>query len=124
MKTFDGCDDCVNFTKHTTAAIEARSLYRKEKQREWAEHEVAMSVDMEEVIMLPRLSGLKQAIFCKRLVLFNETFAPVGCWNKSKTLKPTGVLWHDGIKSRSGEDVASAFIHFIRKKKSKFYFLS
>ena len=78
MKTFDGCDDCVNFKKYITAATEARSLHRKEKQREWAEHEAAMSIDMKKVIMLPRLPGLKQAIFCKSLALFNETFAPVG----------------------------------------------
>ena len=30
MKLFDGCDDCVNSTKHTTAATKARSLYCKE----------------------------------------------------------------------------------------------
>ena len=41
MKTVDGCDDCVNFTTHTTAATEVRSLYHKEKERERAEHEVA-----------------------------------------------------------------------------------
>ena len=39
---------------------------------------MVISVDMQKVIMLPRLPRLKQAIFCKRLVLFNETFAPVG----------------------------------------------
>ena len=78
MKTFDDCDNCVNITKHITAATETRSLYRKEKKRKWVEHEVAMSVDMQKVIMLPRLPGLKQAIFCKRLVLFNETFAVAG----------------------------------------------
>ena len=30
MKTFDGCDDCVNSAKHKTAATKARSLYCKE----------------------------------------------------------------------------------------------
>ena len=59
MKKFDGCDYCVNFTKHIIAATEARSLYHKEKECEWAEHEVAMSVDMQNVIMLPRLQRLK-----------------------------------------------------------------
>ena len=77
-----------------------------------------MSVDMQKVIMLPRLPGLKQAIFCKRLVLFNETFAPVGCWKKSKTLKPTGVLWHEAIKGRSAEDVASAYVKILILKVS------
>ena len=34
-----------------------------------------------------------------------------------KLLKPTGVLWHEAIKGRSAEDVASVFIHFIRKNR-------
>ena len=34
--------------------------------------------------MLPRLPGLKQATFCKRLVLFNEAFTPVGRKSKGK----------------------------------------
>ena len=113
MKIFDGCNDCANFTKHITAVAEARSLYRKEKEREWAEHEVGMSVDMQKVIMLPRLPVLKQAIFCKRLVLFSETFSPVGGWKKSKLLKPTCLLWHEAIKGRSAEDVASAYVKIL-----------
>ena len=48
---------------------------------------------MQKVIMLPRRSGLKQVILCKTLVLFNETFAPIG---KSE-MKPVGVLWYEAI---------------------------
>ena len=115
MKTFDGCDDGVGFTKHITTTTAARSLHRKEKEREWEKHEVAMSVDMQKVIKLPRLPGLRQVIFCTRLVLFNETFELVGGWKKSKTLRLTGVLRNEAIKGSSAEDVASAFIHFICK---------
>ena len=35
-------------------------------------------MDMEKVIMLPRVSGLKIAVFTKRLIVFPETFAPLG----------------------------------------------
>ena len=62
MKTFDGCDDCVNFTKHITSATEARSLYLKTKEREWTEDEVAMLLDMQKMIILPILSGNKKQI--------------------------------------------------------------
>ena len=117
MKIFDGCDDCVIFTKHITAAAQARPLYHKGKKREWTEHEVAISVDMQKVIMLPRLSCLKQVIFCERSVRFNETFAPVRGWKKSKTLNLTGVLWHEATKGRSAEDVASAITYFIQKNR-------
>ena len=64
--------------------------------------------------MLPRLSGLKVVVFCKRIVVFNETFAPVGRSKNGKG-KTTGVLLHDGIRGRSAEDVASTFVSFIRK---------
>ena len=32
-------------------------------------------------------------------------------------LKPTGILWHKAIKSRSAVDVASVFIHLVRKNR-------
>lgn len=124
MKIFDGCDHGVGFTKHITTATGARSLHRKEKEREWEEHKVAMPVDMQKVIMLPRLPGLRQVIFCKKLVLFNEIFEPVGGWKKSKTLRLTGVLWDEAIKGSSVEDVASAFIHFICKNRDIQSFIS
>ena len=39
---------------------------------------MAVAVDMQIVIMLPRLPALKQTIFCKRFALSNETFTPIG----------------------------------------------
>ena len=82
---------CDNYTTHISKAIEARSMYKAEKDREWEPNEVVILVDMQQVIMLSRLPELKQAIFCKRLVLFNETFAPIGGKVKRKSIKPTGV---------------------------------
>ena len=81
------------------------------------EHEVAMSADMPMVIMVSWLTGLKEAIFCKRLDPFIETFAPVGGWKKCKMLKPTGISRHKAIKGRSAGDVASAFINLVRKNR-------
>ena len=49
---------------------------------------MVISVDMQNDIMLSRLAGLKQAIFYKQLVLFNEAFAPVGGKAKGKSIKP------------------------------------
>ena len=67
-KTFTGCNTCDNYTTHISKAVEARSMYKAEKDREWEPNQVVISVDMQKVIMLPRLPGLKQAIFCKRLI--------------------------------------------------------
>ena len=112
-KNFSECNTCDNYTRHISKTIEARSMYKAEKDREWEPNDVVISVDMQKVTMLPRLPELKQAIFCKRLVLFNETFASSGGEAKGKSIKPTGVLWHEPIKGRSAEDVASSFIFFF-----------
>ena len=57
------------------------------------------------------MPGMKKAIFCQRLVMFNETFASAG---GAVNGKPVGVLWHEAISGRSVEDFASAFITFFR----------
>ena len=64
--------------------------------------------------MLPRLPGLKVVAFCKRIVVLNKTFAPVGGSKNGKD-KATGVLWHEGIRGRSTVDVVGTFPSFIRK---------
>ena len=75
--TFVDCVHCADFEVHIKTATEARERYREEKNREWTDNEKVVSVDMQKVIMLSRLPGLK-VVFCKRIVVFNETFAPVG----------------------------------------------
>ena len=69
----DGAD-CVDFELHIKTATKVRERYREEKNREWADNDSYMQI----VIMLPRLPGLMVVVFCKRIVVFNETFAPVG----------------------------------------------
>ena len=66
--------------------------------------------------MLSRLPGLKVVVFCKRTVVFNETFAPVGGSKNGKD-KAASVLWHEGIRERPAEDVASTFVSFIKKNR-------
>ena len=59
------------------------------------------------------MPGNKTAIFSKRIVLFDETFTPVG--GKGKGRKAVAALWHEGIKGRTGKNVASSFLHCIRQ---------
>ena len=82
---------------------------------------MVVSVDLEKVIMLPRFPGNKTAIFCKRIVAFNETFAPVGRSRGGK--KATGVLWHEGVKGRTGADIASTYLKFIRRHRDRKHFI-
>ena len=59
---------------------------------------------------------MKVVVFCKRVVVFNETVAPVGGSKKGKD-KATVVLWHEAIRGRSAAEVASTFVSFIRKNR-------
>ena len=43
--------------------------------------------------MLPRMPGIKAAVFTRRIVGFHETFAPVGSFEHSK---PIAMVWHEG----------------------------
>ena len=72
--TFVDYADCVDFELQIKTAIEARERYRDEKNREWTDNEKVVSVNLQKVIMLLEL---KVVFFCKRIVVFNETFTPV-----------------------------------------------
>ena len=112
---FDDCNECSGYTKHIQEASQGREEYRTNRDREWDEGEAVFSADLQKVIMQLVMSGLKKAIFCRRIVMFNELFAPLGGIKKDKS---TGVLWHEGISGRTGEDLASVFIAFLRKLKN------
>ena len=110
-RTCENCESCGDFISHIKTVSQARESYRRDKDRELNDDELIASVDMERVMMLPRIPGLKVVVFCKRIVLFNEKFAPVGGSKKGR--KATGVLWREGVKGRSASDVASTYIRFI-----------
>ena len=59
---------------------------------------------------------MKFVVFCKRVVVFNETFTPVAGSKNGKD-KATVVLWHEGIRGRSVAEVASTFVSFFRKNR-------
>ena len=99
----DNCDKCNNYGKHVVLAIEAREHYKEDTQKHLWTNEIIMST-------FKRLPGLKKAIFCKRLVMFNESFVPVG----KKHGKGIGVLWHEGVAGRSTAEISSTFIDVLR----------
>nr|CAI5862461.1 unnamed protein product [Callosobruchus analis] len=61
--------------------------------------------------MLPRLETFKENLFTPRIVVYNESFVPLG--KKSKTY-PWAVLWHEGVVGRSKDDIISTFYAFFR----------
>lgn len=73
------CTECKEYEIHNSRYILARQKYNEDKIRQMNiqnqnSDTMYYSVDLEKVIMCPRLDEFKVAIFCPRLILFNESF--------------------------------------------------
>lgn len=68
--------------------------------------------------MLQRMDNFKTAIFCPRLIAFNESFFPLG--SAINDNKPYAVLWNESISGRrSPEDMISTFKAFLNFKRDR-----
>ena len=54
------------------------------------------------------MEQFKEAIFTRRLNVFNETFAGLGSRKKYAT------IWHEATAGRNDEDIASTYYSFIK----------
>ena len=106
------CVDCDNWKKHVERARISRKHYQDDALTDHDPTVAIMSVDMQKVIMLPRLSGVKTCVFTRRLVAFHETFAPLG--SKTKQRPVVSAVWHEAVSGRSAEDLASVYLTVIR----------
>ena len=82
------------------------------------EDTVYLFVDMQNAVILPRIPGVKTAVFTKRLIVFHETFATLGsksCGN------PFGAIPYEGIDRRSAEELASTYSKIFRQPKMRDY---
>ena len=77
------CECCFKFAKHKEKYDIAQQIYKSDSGNASANCK-HLSVDLQKVIMLPHLPGYKTAIFTRRLVMFNQTFAPLGYKNDKK----------------------------------------
>ena len=98
----ENCDICQASTIHQQKAKVARHKYREEMSQE-----NAYAVDMQKVILIPKLTT-KESVFVSRLVCFNETFA---CGIEGD--KSYAIMWHEGISGRKAADVTSAYCKFL-----------
>ena len=123
--TETACQSCSLWSYHMQAAQISRRHYQDDAERTVEDNEAVLSVDMQKVIMLPRMPGVKTCVFTRRLVCFHETFAPLGGTKRSMG-QPLGILWHEGLSSRNAEDVMSCYAkamrHPLYRDKSKFTF--
>ena len=119
----DECQICSNFQIHSEDYQIAREAYENDKGKTVPSDSIIASTDMQKVVMLPRMPGVKTCIFTKRLTTYHMIFAPIGGMAQKKG-KPVGVIWHSGIRGRNDEDVASTYVKyivFIGKKRVKFW---
>ena len=89
------CELCNKAAQHKIRFDRAREEYRKDADKPYDKNNVIYSADMQKVIMLPRMPGIKAAVFTRRIIGFHETFAPVGTFEHSK---PIAMIWHEGMK--------------------------
>lgn len=102
------CSKCSSWREHNERARKARERYIADKEALADNDCPVLSTDMQKVLMLPVMPGVKSAVFTRRLVAFHQTFAPLGPRSKAKPV--IGVIWHEAIAGRNAEDVASAFM--------------
>lgn len=72
------CNVCKKYEVHLELYTQARSLYESHKKELNNDSKLTVSVDLQKVIMLPRMECFKAAIFTKRKIVFNESVVPIG----------------------------------------------
>ena len=63
LPKYDNCDMCQHFGTHIDTAMSAREHYREDAKKDIGANEIVMSVDLQKVMLLPRLPGLKRRFF-------------------------------------------------------------
>ena len=71
------CKVCDVWLQHIERATKSREEYRKDANTFPKDGVYYISADMEKVNMLPRLPGIKTAVFTRRIAMYHETFAPL-----------------------------------------------
>ena len=69
------CDDCSEWRCHVARAKIARKRYQTDCEAEWPSDTSVRSVELQKVLMLPRIPGIKSIVFTKRIIAFHHTFA-------------------------------------------------
>lgn len=105
------CENCNAWDEHKKMYTAARENYKKDVELSKTDtNTLFYSVDLQKVIMLPRIDGFKSVLFTRRIVVFNESFAPLG---KVQNSFPFAALWHEAIAGRNKEQIISAFHQFL-----------
>lgn len=107
-----GEDDDDGFETHIRNATQARdAMYAAIREAKELPDRIVMTVDMQKVICMPKLDT-KDYFFSRKLVLFNETFAPpaeLAVQSKTKL-----IMWHEAEAGRKAYNIANAYLTFLK----------
>ena len=87
------------------------------QKKDWGDEYSVRSADLQKVIMLPRMPGVKTAVFTKRIVGFHEKFASIGV-NESKTKKTKNMPVLDPIDYQEPNTYADTLRMNMKKNRS------
>ena len=107
------CETCKEHENHLERAKNSREVYRKDASLNTTSEEAYFSMEMQKILMLPHLPGTKAALFTRRIIMINQSIAPLGTF-KNNSNKLRGYLWLEAIQGRKDEDVTS-IIKFLRE---------
>lgn len=105
------CKQCEDFVQHRINKTVFRNHLHEQQEicKNSNRKQAIFTVDMQKVILMPKLST-KDYFFSSKLVLFNETFAAPGSNQPSFCL-----LWHEGESGRNAFNIATTYVLFLKK---------
>ena len=114
------CELCHDWKEHIYYAVVCRKEYESDRDIVSVENTTTHygSTDMQKVILLPVMIGVKTCIFTRKLVTFHQTFATLGGEKLGKR-KPIGVIWNEAVSGRNDEDLTSVYIRYIHDVKNR-----
>ncbi|CAJ1084251.1 uncharacterized protein LOC122862640 [Xyrichtys novacula] len=110
------CITCRMWEEHREKAEKATRDYKRDARKQQSGELSIRRVDLQRVILLPRMPGVKPALLTKRLFVFHETFATVG-QRRGSEKKSISVIWHEGMALRKAVEVASAYVVALQRER-------
>ena len=77
------CEVCKKQESHLESATKSCEVYRKDASINTNSDETYFSMDMQKVLMLPHLLGIKTALFTRRIIMNNQSIVPSGSFKST-----------------------------------------
>lgn len=103
------CSTCSLWEEHRGRMEKAIRCYKRDARTPQSDQLSIRRVDLQRVILLPRIPRFKQALSSRRISAFHETFATVS-QRRGSEKKSISVIWHEGVALRKAVEVASAYV--------------